>query len=192
MSTLRVNAIQNQTGLDLASKYIRIADTGIVNGASSLTIDGCFTSAYDIYKILFTGVNVSGSAASNCVQNFVFRLNGADWSGSLTQRKYRDYSGHTVFEVDSGSPTNGIVNTGPYNRIDRGVTFEMTLFEPADPDYCTFWHFRHNGFHPSNDFTFPNNGHGATLVKTAFTGIRYYTTAETFSSARLTVYGMVR
>jgi hypothetical protein len=192
MSTLRVNAIQNQTGLDLASKYIRVADTGIVSGVSSLTIDGCFTTAYDIYKIYFTGVNVSGNPSSFCVQNFVFRTGNVDWSGTITQRKYRDYSGHTTFEVDSASPTNGIVNTGPYNRLDRGVTCEMVLFEPADPDYCTYWDFRQNGFHPSNDFTFPNNGHGGTLTKTVFTGIRYYTTVEVFSSARLTVYGMVR
>jgi hypothetical protein len=192
MSTLKVNSIQDQSGLDLASKYIRVADTGAVSGVSSLTIDGCFTTAYDVYKIYFTGVNTGGSAASNCVQNFMFRQNGTDWVGTVTQRKYRDYSGHTTFEVDSGSPTNGIVNTGPYNRIDRGVSFEMVLFNPADSNYSTFWDFRQNGFHPSNDFTFPNNGHGGTLVKNSLTGIRYYTTVETFSSARLTVYGMIR
>jgi hypothetical protein len=192
MSTLRVQSIQNQSGLDLASKYIKIADTGIVNGVSSLVVDGCFTTAYDVYKIYFTGVNVGGSAASSCVQNFMFRINGADWAGSATQRKYRDYSGHTNYETDSTSPTNGVINVGPYNRLDRGSTFEMVLYKPADPTHCTFWDFRHIAFHPSNDFTFPNNGHGGTLSTTAFTGIRYYTTVETYSSARLTVYGMIR
>jgi hypothetical protein len=76
--------------------------------------------------------------------------------------------------------------------MDRGTTFDMTIFKPAHSNFCTFWDFRQNGFHPSNDFTFPNNGHGGTLVKNSLTGIRYYTTVETFSSARLTVYGMIR
>lgn len=192
MSTLRVNGIQNIAGLDLASKYIKVGDTGEVSGVNSVTIDGCFTTNYEIYKVFFTGINSSGAAGSNCVSAFRLRTGSADWAGSITQRKYRDYSGHTTFEADIYNAADGIVYTGPYNRMDRGTSFEMTIYRPANSNFTTFWDFRQIAFHPSNDYTFPNNGHGGTLATTAHTGIRYYMTVENWTSCRMTVYGLAR
>jgi hypothetical protein len=192
MSTLIATAIQNKTGLDLTSKYIKVGDTGDVSAVSSVTIDGCFTTNYDVYKVYFTGVNAGGPTGNSCVSNFRLRQGAADWAGSVTQRKYRDYSGHTTAEIDLTNAADGIVNTGPYNRMDRGTSLEMTIHRPAHSNFSTFWDFRQIGFHPGNDYTFPNNARGGTIAQTAHTGIRYYMTVESWTTCRMTVYGLFR
>ena len=93
------------------------------SGASTVSINGCFTSTYDNYQIIVT--NLTNSANSNI--QFRMRVAGADASGAATYKYQGFYSDGGTLGNESYSTTQwglGIANTTPTGMID------FSLYEP--------------------------------------------------------------
>lgn len=184
---------KNVTLSAAASGYTKIFDQSLDSNHASMTVDNVFNSTYDMYKIFFYEKrNQPGDFGHE--GRFVFRTGGAsgvDYNGNYTARKYRDYSGHTNYEADSQSTTS--LSISPYNALTRGQIVEMTVYLPYKTDFATYFDWWHIGYHPGNDFTFPNNGRGGlTDASIAPTGFKFYSPTGgqgNYVYARCVIYG---
>jgi hypothetical protein len=105
--------------LDTAGGLVMVTPTTIANsggtasltngavsfsGVSSVSLNGCFTSAYDNYRILIRVINSGGSAA------ILFRLrsSGTDASGSNYNRQLIDVSGGSFVGASATSQSSGV------------------------------------------------------------------------------------
>lgn len=203
LSNLSITADKLSNTLDLASKnvslsavasgFTKIFDQSLDSNHAAMTVDNVFTSTYEMYKIFFFERRPQASSFSH-EGRFVFRTGGAsgsDFTGTYTARKYRDYSGHTSYEADLTNDSS--LQISPYNALNRGQIVEMTVYNPSKTDMSTYFDWWHVGFHPSNDFTFSNNGRGG-LVNPAIapTGFKFYSPTGgqgNYTYARCIVYG---
>lgn len=186
-------AAKNVTLSAAASGFTKIFDQSLDSNHASMTVDNVFNSTYDMYKIFFYERRPQASSFAH-EGRLVFRTGGAsgvDYNGNYTARKYRDYSGHTTYEADSQSTTSLLISS--YNALNRGQIVEMTVYLPYKTDFATYFDWWHIGYHPSNDFTFPNNGRGGlTDASIAPTGFKFYSPTGdqgNYSYARCVVYG---
>lgn len=176
------------TGMDL------VATTNTIVSGTSLVLDNCFTGNYRHYIVKVFASNPSVSAASSQGTGFRLRtggVSGADFSTNYTYRRIRAYSGHTNSEIEQ--ITNGTeFQALAYNRLDRGVVHTLHVFNPFQTDGFTYIEGSGNGFHPSNDFTFPCTTFGGNYSNQSFTGIKFlnWTGTENFTNAIMSVYGM--
>ncbi len=109
--------------------------------ANTFSIDGFFTSDYDIYKIYVIGV--SGASMSNTRVSLRVNVGGSAQTGS-------NYYHHT--NIASGSSVNGNWNNGSggtdsdigYAHNSSGSTaqaqFEFTIFRPLASDKTSILH----------------------------------------------------
>ena len=93
------------------------------SAASTVSINGCFSSTYDNYQIIVT--NLTNSTNSNI--QFRMRVAGVDASGAATYKYQGFYSDGGTLGNESYSTTQwglGIANTTPTGMID------FSLYEP--------------------------------------------------------------
>ena len=141
-----------------------VADSGFVtfSGASSVSLNGAFTSTYENYKIKLTGLYGSSSGI-----NIVFRLrkSGTDNSDASSYRR-------RGFVTDASSLSNQIeTNTNFYiTTLNSGST------APAWVDLDLYLPFANNQT-GINSFTFRANDDAALLA------VGRHTTVDTYDGA---------
>ena len=171
------------------SNLVKITSGSASSGDSAITIAGCFTSTYKIYKLFLydwntshdqevylrwlTGTNTEQSGSSSYQYAGVGRntdSQGSDWNGSTD---YGKITGETV-RHDS----------------DEHFAWEGVLFNPAGTTLKKRLVFGGGGRRTGN---YGFNGHG-TLEwnsQTAITGVKFYPAGNTIDSASYAIYGVV-
>jgi hypothetical protein len=146
---------------------------------SGLSLDGYFTSAYDIYQIYFNGVG----ATNNTSTGFRFRSSDAD----LTTSNYRTVAaGHQntggVFGELSVIPWNanyiGVSSGDNTSDLSYPCCLEVTLYNPLATDRFKTINFQSVGYNSSA----PPDG----LIR-SWLGSAHYHTAEDTALSGITV-----
>ena len=168
---------------------VKITSGSASSGDSAITIAGCFTSTYKIYKLFLydwntshdqevylrwlTGTNTEQSGSSSYQYAGVGRntdSQGSDWNG---QTDYGKITGETV-RHDS----------------DEHFAWEGVLFNPAGTTLKKRLVFGGGGRRTGN---YGFNGHGTLEwnATTAITGVKFYPQGNTIDSASYAIYGVV-
>ena len=94
----------------------------IGSNVASVTVSGCFSSSFDNYRIIASGIDCSASAS------LTFQLSGITGSSYLTGGTYFTYASATVNGYGPAATTSWVV--GPSNTTQAG--FVMDLLNPHD------------------------------------------------------------
>jgi len=149
--------------------YVKLSST-TPSAANTFSIDGHFTSDYDIYKIYVIGV--SGSSMSNTRVSMRVNVSGTAQTGSNYYHHTNIASGTSV----NGNWSNGSTSTDSdigYAHSSSGSTaqaqFEFTIFRPLASDKTSILH---DGVSADNGTTWGRySGFTVWNVATAISGI---------------------
>lgn len=191
-STLDLSSKTVSLGITSGANYIRIADTGTVSSGSSLTIDNCFSTTYNLYQV---NVFCLGTTNESTVYGLNYRTgggSGSDYSSNYTWRRYRNYNGHTSLEIDAATGDSSF-SLNLYNRSDYGFHLSAWIYMPANSSFLTNMWGQVSGTHPGNTVGFPHSIAGHNSAFNTFTGIRFFARSAftgSFSNARMIVYAL--
>lgn len=191
-STLDLSSKTVSLGISSGANLIRIADTGVVTSGSSLTIDNCFSTTYNLYQV---NVFCLGNTDQSTVYGLNYRTGGAsgsDYSSNYTWRRYRHYNGHTSLEIDAATGDSSF-SLNLYNRSDWGVHLSAWVYMPSNSSFSTNLWGEFVGTHPGNAVGFPHSFAGHVSSFQTFTGIRFFARSSftgSFTNARMIVYAI--
>ena len=115
---------------DAGGGLVKLAETNISSGVSTVSFDGYFTSDYDIYKVFYQNLRpVSSGNTTVCVR---FRRSNADVTASsyygVAQQAYQSGSNH------SGDFPSSLINIVKDSSVkgnsDYGISGEFTIYNP--------------------------------------------------------------
>ena len=158
------------------------------SGDAALTIAGCFTSTYKIYKIFFYDWNGSDDAAPYL--RWLTATN-TEQSGSNTYF----YSGVGYNTSGGGSNFSGndnqfqILGETVRHDSDEHLAWEGTLYNPAGTTLKKRLVFA-GGARRTGNYSFNGHGSGEWNATTAITGFKAFPSAGTFDSCSFEVYGL--
>jgi hypothetical protein len=161
-----------------------ISSTGAVSftSASAISLNGCFTSTYDNYRVIFTLSSVS----ANNGMNFRLRASGSDASST----DY--YAGGTINRANSATVSS--------QNIGAGTTFELGPSGTAHPsnrciiDFLNPFSSLYTGVHISTAGFDSGTSHygryvaGNYIATTSFDGFTFYPTTGNITGT-IRVYG---
>jgi|694.fasta_scaffold135351_2 hypothetical protein len=191
-SSLDLSSKTVSLGITSGANLIRIADTGTVTSGSSLTIDNCFSTTYNLYQV---NVFCLGNTNENTRYALNYRTGGAsgsDYSSNYTWRRYRNFNGHTTLEIDAATGDSSF-EMNFYNRADYGIHVSAWVYMPANSSYLTNIWGEFLGVHPSTSTGFPHSFAGINSAFNTFTGIRFFARSSftgSFTNARMIVYAL--
>ncbi len=147
--------------------------SGSNSNTSSLSINSCFSSTYDIYKILLSGTSTGGEAL-----NLRMRASGTDATGN-------DYTSQRI-DLSSGTGTTSrttATSMSAVGFVSARMNLDMTVTLPGSAINTTFaW----NG----GGGTFLTIlGGGVHSVATAYDGLTLLSAAGALFTANAYVYG---
>lgn len=168
----------SDTNTYLANSGLVYVTTATVGSAvTSVTINNCFTSTYDAYRIVMT--NIDGTTDGNVIALQMTT------SGTASTT---DYAGNT-FYVSTGT-TGGLSNAAlsayfEAGSISNASTFSaaLDLLQPALAKYTRIQ------WGPSVDETYFRFGGGVHKVETAYDGMKITSVVGTITGGTITVYG---
>jgi len=162
-----------------------VSTSGAVSfsGVSSVSINDCFSSTYDNYKIAFELDSTSGTGGTGI--NMRLRVGGADNSSA-------NYWNNRIFgqasSVTSSGPTSAdtsFLSVSEYDNVGMS-TYMYDLFSPfrtATTGLVGIGQFRYTSFYQHSQLKT-----GQTTVTTSYTGFTLLTTSGTMTG-RVKVYG---
>lgn len=187
MSTLRVSAINNPSA---GSGGLAISTTGNVTGSgldlltaqsftdtSTVSINGCFTSTYDIYNI-----KISSTPSASGYMQFRLRANSTDNSASSYGQQMIYGNGATMAGARETSQTFSRVSQHYVSELN---TVSFDIYGPALSGYTKF-DSRGNYGSGANQWLFMYSGTHA--VSSAFDGITVFTDSGTLTGS-VYIYG---
>jgi hypothetical protein len=149
------------------------------SGASSISLNGCFSSAYDNYKIL---LELTGS--TNNVATMRMRVGGVD-NSSANYWNNRVYGQAT--SVTSQGPTSADTSFSAVGEFDAGInTCNYDIFSPFKTQVTSIQgvtQFRYTGFYQHSHLKT-----GQTTVTTSYDGFTLIVNTGTMSGT-VRVYG---
>lgn len=171
-----VNTYLNNGGL------VYITETTATSGAT-VDVLGCFSSTYNAYRIVISDFRASVAAnilsqllsgSTPATTNYAWGVTRVDYLGALTG-------------VGSGFPATVAYWNFQITGGTTSTSFVLELQNPnlAQPTY-TQWDSTDNRGTSGYAVT---KGGGTHTTASAYTGIRFSTTAGTFTNAKIRVYG---
>ena len=161
-----------------------VSSTTIGSAVSTINIDGCFTSDYRNYLIVFTGTNAS---TSNIIQGN-WRSGGVNLAGAGTYQYAATRFDSSATAYNFGSTGNTFFETGVNCFV--GVTsngFAMYVYNPQSTSFETSASLTGTGV-----ITGPTTVSTAIrlAVTTTVTGVQFRASAGTFTGGTIRVYGL--
>ena len=166
------------------SSSLRLIKEASGSSVASISLDDCFTSDFEIYKVFVTMEGFSGNHALN--MRFI------NSSGSIvTESTSYDYSRQMIksdsaFSNDNSSSA-AFIYTGELD--DDGMGQMIDVFSPYDSSVYTQMMMRTSGHAGSNwrgQF-----GGGALQQQSSITGVHFYSNnAGTITTIKISVYGL--
>jgi hypothetical protein len=147
------------------------------SGASSVSINNCFTSTYDNYKIIF---NFYGSA--NSAVNLRLRAGGSDLAGTGYTRQ-RSQTDGTAYTGNRGA-SQGFWDFGATRGNTTYNSYEMLMLNPSNSLTKSIIY---NGYDLLSGGTIEFGG-GHNTVASVYDGMTIYPTAGNFTGT-IRVYG---
>ena len=141
-STADLSAYQtsNRTGLQLIVPTSVTGGTLSANGqitftgTSSVAVDGCFTSAYNHYKVVFF-VDTKATTAALALQ---VRTSGSTIGGvTYRQQSQRSY-GSAIDAIPNSSGTSAFTSPAAIGN-GQSAMWSMEFLNPANSSVSTFW-----------------------------------------------------
>ena len=133
-------AISGASLTDLPSDYVLLSST-TPSPANTFSIDGFFTSDYDVYKIF--GIGMSGSSMSNTRLSMRVNVSGSAQTGGNYYHHTNIGSGTSVNANWSNGSTSTDSDLG-YVHSSTGSTaqahIELTIFRPLASDKTSILH----------------------------------------------------
>jgi hypothetical protein len=172
----------------IGGDWTQVASGGASSGDGTLTVAGCFTSSYKIYKIFLYDWN--GSAGNAPYLRWLTATN-TEQSGSNTYF----YAGVGFNTDGQGSSWSGNDNqmqiAGESFLADADDMFgwEGTLYNPAGTVMKKRLVFA-GGAVRSGPYTFNGHGTGEWNATTAITGFKVWPSGGNFDSCEFEVYGL--
>lgn len=165
---------------------IDASGTVIIGSAvSTVSLNGCFTSAYDSYRIVYAPL---ASSTTGSLLNYRFRTAGTDnsgtfynWTGNAT-----NFSGvaSTVF---GGPLTSGFIGYGAYTGSSSYGNHSMDVF---DPFLTQFTFIESSGIGvAAGGTTFRTSIGNMYSSAVSFDGISFIPNAGTLTGGTIRVYG---
>ena len=154
------------------------------SGASSISLNGCFTSTYENYRILFMGT----CATSNQLDLFTrLRASGTDASGSTDYRFFitrNTYANGAANQASTGAST---MQGGTISNLNNNyLTFEASApFSATNTTFLSYGTCKGGGSSPSG---YAWVGGGMHTLNTSYDGITFYGNGENISGT-IRVYG---
>jgi len=176
--------------------FVKIATAEVTGSvASSIDIQGCFTSTYDNYQIHFNRLNFDGSA-------YFFPVFLDDSNAAITADNYYtkghdllgDYDGNSDGSWKNSSTTGLMMTNGSFSQKDQRVTSGI-IYLP-DPrktrtpgsGYQTFWYTIMGG---QSSVFWRYDGIGYQSLTTPYGGIQFKGNSDNIEVGfKATVYGL--
>jgi hypothetical protein len=156
------------------SGLVYVTSATIGSAVSSVTVSNCFSSTYNNYKIL-----VSGVAAASASDNLIMTLNGGT----------TEYYGNLIYGLYSGAaslyaPVNNAANW-PYMGYSTFTSGIMTTIEVINPNLAEYTAMQSVYVNAGGAGTFT----GFRNTTTQHTGFTLAPTVGTITGGTITVYG---
>jgi len=156
----------------------------IGSAVSTVSLNGCFTSAYDSYRIIYAPLS---SSATGSNLNIRFRTGGTDnttssygWTGNAT-----NFAG-AASQVFGATQSSMFIGYGSYPSQSYG-NYAIDVFDPFLAQF-TFLESQGIGV-ASGGNTFRTNLGGLFSNATSFDGISFIPNAGTLTGGTIRVYG---
>ena len=173
----------NPAGMDLITPT-SVAGTGVTlsggqvsySGSSTVSVNGCFTAAFENYRIVFYGTLVSG----NETFKLRMRLSGTDDSSANYADQRMDAAATTISGARQTAQTSGTCSYVQQN----GFWGSIDMFRPQLAAATFFTTVSGNTVAAPNLYQFA----GAHNVSTAYDGLTVFPSASTITGT-LRIYG---
>ena len=170
---------------------VKLAETNITSGVSSVSFDGYFTSDYDIYKVFYQ--NLRPVASGNTTVAIRFRRSNSDvTSSSYYGAVQQAYNGGSNHNGDFGEAYINIVkDSSVKGNSDYGISGEFTIYNPLQTTrYHTMSGFGTYLYNTSRWYT---HQYGGVLKDntTALSGFTFFNVVgENFDDGNVYLYGL--
>lgn len=171
------------TTVDAKTGLVLINTTTIGSGVASVSVDNCFSSTFDQYKIIIASQTCSGAVQYN------MRLRVSSTDNSSSNYRWGGMERPSLNTTFGGFAGNTATSwTLGTTGAESGIT-EVNInypFAAYFPSYTTTSAYSDNA--SSRAFYFAAGG-GMT-VNTSYTGFTILATGVTFTGGQITVYGV--
>lgn len=152
------------------------------SGATSVSLNGCFSSTYNNYRIVYNFSSFAGTAG-----NFHLRMRASGTDNTSSNYKYSALNSNNV------APWwDGIVSTGTtsiilhrYTRAD-GIDGTIDMFNPFATAYTTL---NGNAINPNYNNADGSTTVASTTVTTSYDGFTLYPATSQNMAGTIRVYG---
>jgi len=145
------------TGISgLSTDYVRLASGTASGSSTSISLDGYFTSAYDVY--VFTAYDLYSSNTGGVYMQFRYRASNADLTSSLYNSAsvgYRSYNGGEDTQ-DGGSYQGNVISPNSYLAPESTAgasvqLFQLIIFNPLSTTNYKYGFWQHQGHSAINN-----------------------------------------
>ena len=205
MPLIKLNATQGLTGTlpavsganltGIASDFVKIHTTSVSSEVSSVSIDGHFSSTYDIYKFVvydyinatdnqavFFRANVGGSAQASGLYFSTGQYSQVTTSASPTSSHFGTYSGYNQQYFSWVSSLNNSGNSAVF-------VAEITLFNPLQTTKHKDYHYK-SSYEGNNTDLFNENVAGKITTTSAVSGLTFLSASGNISKGEFVLYGV--
>jgi len=196
--TLNNNSLSSVTSLPAAidvGSLIKLHSTSISSDTASVSIDGHFTSDYDIYKFIvydytnttdnqpvFFRANVGGSAQSSGIYFSTGQYSNVDTGATSSSGHFGTYSSYNQQYFSWVSAMN---NSGNEARF----TSELTLFNPLQTTKHKDFHYKSS--YEGNDTDLYNEDvAGKIRTTSAVSGLTFLAGSGDIANGEFVLYGV--
>ena len=170
-----------------AGSFVFLAETSASNLAS-VSLNGYFTSSYDVYKIFIDGMY--GSSNSNTVMTF-------NTTGSYTEQtsgyyfvmgQYTDNTSASGYVYDSNFSTSRLLFNYTDTTEALGGVSELTIYNPMSTTYYKYVTGNSSGL--VGNYAGFGAFSGAWKSATAITGINFKRSSGNLYARKIRLYGV--
>jgi hypothetical protein len=187
---MAVKTFTSGATLTAADTNTYLANAGLVyitqttaTSGSTVDVTGCFSSIYDAYRIIISDFRASVasnilsqllSASTPSTTNYAWAVTRVDYPGALTG-------------TGSGFPAT----VAFWNfQVSGGTTSTSLCIDIQNPNLTQYTYLQWDATDNRGTSGYAViRGGGTHTLATAYTGIRFSTTAGTFTNAKIRVYG---
>ena len=192
------NTISAITALPAAistGSLVKLHSTSISSDTASVSIDGHFTSDYDIYKFIvydlahssddkaaFFRVNVGGSAQSSGIYWAAGQYSTTNGSGTSSDGHLGTYSGYDQQYFGWVSSLNNVGNAARFAA-------ELTLFNPLQTTKHKDIHYK-NSYQGNNDNLYREDVVVKVTTTSAISGLTFLASSGNIANGEFVLYGV--
>jgi len=172
----------------VSSDFVKIASGSVSGSATSLSIDGYYSSTYRNYKLFFQNIQSNGSRTDMRV-NFGGSANsGSAYRMAMDGVQNAQGNLSTAQVSNWNSDTFNMTNWGASNGF--GDIINLDIFEPQSTVYYKRFQWNTSTFHNDEIHTLQAQGYFHGSQNTASTGITFLSSSNTITTGDWYLYGI--